>query len=152
MLSKIAKFLPVADRRSLRLASKDLGDMPELTGIGDGAFEQTPLKHIGDMPKLKTIGDRAFTHTQLAQLGKMPSLTTIGERAFYGTQLQKIFLPKSLQTVRYDAFKGCPLEKLSVETGAKFKCYCENLASKLRLLKGVDVDGDRVWTFAHWQT
>ena len=77
MLSKIAKFLPVADRRSLRLASKDLGDMPELTGIGEEAFEETQLAKLGDLSSLKTIGDRAFYGTPLAQLGDLSSLKPI---------------------------------------------------------------------------
>ena len=71
------------------------------------------------------------------------SLKTIGRAAFEGNvKLQKLCLPESLDTVDEKAFEGCPLEKLSVEPGAEFDCYCENLARKLRLLDGVSVTGD----------
>ena len=120
-----------------------LGGLPALRRIGAWAFYSTQLEKLGDMPALTTIHAHAFHGTPLEQLGKMPALTTIGQYAFEGYgELQTLCLPKSLDTVEKEAFEGCPLKKLSVEPGAEFDCYCENLARKLRLLDGVSVTGD----------
>ena len=121
-------------------------DMPNLESIGFSAFLSCmSLEEVGDMKNLTIIKGLAFYCCRsLKKVGDMPNLKQIGPGAFSGcNSLQKIFLPKSLQNVRWEAFDGCPLEELSVEPGAEFNCYCENLASKLRLLKGVNVTGEK---------
>ena len=152
------------DRSSLG----EVGDMPKLEQIGTHAFTETRLTKVGKMPELKSIGYSAFLSCRsLEEVGDMPQLKIMKGMAFEVCRLlkkvgdmsnleeirkcafcecnslQKICLPNTLKHVGDDAFKGCPLEELSVEPGAQFDCYCENLASKLRLLKGVNVTGDR---------
>ena len=99
------------------------------------------------MPKLTDIGDWAFHSTWLTQLGDMElgSLRTIGTKAFYRcNRLDNVHLPKTLQRVGEYAFRGCPLGQLRVEPGATFDCYCEHLASKLRVLERISVTGVRL--------
>ena len=124
---------------------KQLGNMQALTIIGKSAFYNCiELEKVGDMPALTIIKEKAFESCKkLKELGNMQSLKTIQDQAFKGSKLQTIFLRKSLLKVNKEAFKGCPLDNLSVEPGARFKCSCEHLASKLRLLEYVQVAGNR---------
>ena len=123
-----------------------VGNMPELEQIGYSAFLQCmSLEEVGNMRNLKQIKEMAFYNCRLLKkVGDMPHLKQIEEMAFSGCDLlERIFLPKTLQHVRGEAFKDCPLSQLSVEPGAKFDCYCENLAMKIRSLRDVNVTGHR---------
>jgi len=122
--------------------------MPKLETIGYQAFGITPRleqlgdlsSQLGDMKNLTTIGDNAFYGTPLAQLGDLSSLKPIGNFAFANCRnLSVVRLPKTLEEVRENAFLGLTGE-LTVEPGANFVCKCVHLAQTLKKSRDVRVE------------
>ena len=82
---------------------------PDLTVIGNNAFEYTQLSFICIPPFVTTIQPRSFACCRQLQRVYFSSgaLATIGSAAFTNTGLTALFLPPTVQTIGDSCFESC---------------------------------------------
>lgn len=85
-----------------------------VTSIGSAAFASVPAPMVLDCPELTTIGDRAFDSsgiTRIDNLGKITRFTSndgSGRGAFYLCKnLTSVVFPTTLKTISSNTFAGC---------------------------------------------
>ncbi len=89
-------------------------DLPNLTTIGAGAFEDTTSTDrsgetqevIATFENVETVGESAFEESCFSEI-YLPSATTIATRAFYKAKATIIEIP-SVEIIPYEAFLECP--------------------------------------------
>ena len=101
------------------LVIKDL-NLPNLTSIGNYAFQGTPISGDLNLPNLTSIGSQSFTKTNIESITSLGNITTIpGGNDWGGTlnsrlgvffkclNLKKVILPETLTTISDASFDGC---------------------------------------------
>ena len=79
-----------------------------VTGIGQSAFQETPLTGISLPPMLRSIGKKAFFGSQLNTLFLPETVEEIGESAFgNNTELSAVFIAGTATKLSENTFRGC---------------------------------------------
>ena len=102
--------------------------LPNVTTIGEWAFDGCKLLESVSLPLATTIGDSVFYQCGSLTSVSFPNATTIGDSAFYQCgSLTSVSFPNAT-TIGRDAFDGCPLTEISLPNArtigdlAFFKC------------------------------
>lgn len=125
-------------------------NLPDVTYIGDYAFESCNNLTTVIAPKAITIGEESFFCTKLSSIS-LPELTTIGMMAFYGCRsLTEVDFPKVI-TIEHGEFKDCSsltmisfpnLEILSMQIFSKCQALSEVSLPKVTSIGDLAFDGN----------
>ena len=103
------------------------GERYTVTSVGNRAFSDCGLTSVS-LPNVTTIGEWAFDGCKLLESVSLPLATTIGDSVFYQCgSLTSVSFPNAT-TIGRDAFDGCPLTEISLPNArtigdlAFFKC------------------------------
>ena len=81
--------------------------LPNVTSIGDFAFESCSVFSVDIPQSVISIGDSAFSYTQLTSVDIPEGVTSIGDSAFSYTQLTSVDIPEGVTSIGDYAFGMC---------------------------------------------
>ena len=82
--------------------------MPNVTKIGESAFENSTLKQINISNATIEIGEKAFNNTSITEIVLPENIKTIGKYAFEGcSNLTKATIKANITAISEGMFKGC---------------------------------------------
>ena len=115
MLLKKLKHVHVVDNSGAVVKADELP--ASITSIPDYGFSKTSIETL-KMPNVTSIGQLAFEGCSALKSVKMPNVTSIGEDAFYNcTALTDITLPSTLKNIGKWAFMDCTnLTKVTINS------------------------------------
>ena len=112
-------------------------NLTNITEIGDSAFSRCyKLNPSGKMPNLTTIGNNAFQDTGITSCN-FPKLTSIGQYAFSSCSLMtNITIPKGVTYVNDYAFQSCQsLRSVDLSNVTEIGTYAFNMCYSLKTIK-----------------
>lgn len=127
----------------------DAVDLPNVTNIGNSAFERVVTLKSVNAPNLETIGDEAFSGCKLLETIIAPNVTTVGRNAFNACPTLGEFDFTNVTTLGYHSFYDTGLKSIyvpnitEVPEGAFAMCVLENVN-----LPNVTIIGERAFDCA----
>ena len=90
------------------------GKTYNVTAIGDGVFNYSPITGITLPEGLERIGEYSFANTSIQSIVIPNSVTSLGENAFELSDITSLTIGTGLTTISQYAFAGCHLEEIII--------------------------------------
>lgn len=140
-LNNITEFKHSCFNGCTALSITSAGLSPNITTVGNYAFEKCPLLTSFNFANVTSIGYGAFSRTGLTGNIDLSNLTdtTLMQSVFYNcSNLNQVTLPSTITSIKWSAFEGCTsLSNINLNNIS----YIENNAFKNTALTSVDLTG-----------